>query len=112
MMDTAIKEGLVYLIPEPKSPHGVDVAPDGKYIIISGKLDSHTYVYSWEKIQAAMKAKNFEGKDPYGIPIIGLETALHTQVPLGLGPLHTQYDSAKGVAYTSLYVDSMAARWD
>ena len=27
--------GLVYLIPEPKSPHGVDVTPDGKYIVIS-----------------------------------------------------------------------------
>ncbi len=112
MMDTAIQEGLVYLIPEPKSPHGVDVTPDGDYIVISGKLDSHTYVYSWKKIQAAMAAKNFEGKDPYGIPIIGLQTALHTQVPLGLGPLHTQYDSKKGIAYTSLYVDSMVARWD
>jgi nitrous-oxide reductase len=112
MMDTAVAEGLVYLIPEPKSPHGVDVAPDGKYIVISGKLDSHTYVYSWEKIQAAMKSKNFTGRDPYGIPIIGLETVLHTQVPLGLGPLHTQFDAKPGVAYTSLYVDSMAARWD
>jgi nitrous-oxide reductase len=112
MMDTAIKEGLVYLIPEPKSPHGVDVTPDGDYITISGKLDSHTYVYSWKKIKAAIDAKNFAEKDPYGIPIIDLQTVLHTQVPLGLGPLHTQYDSEKGIAYTSLYVDSMVARWD
>ncbi|MDJ0867606.1 MAG: Sec-dependent nitrous-oxide reductase, partial [Myxococcota bacterium] len=112
MMDTAIEEGLVYLIPEPKSPHGVDVSPDGKYIVISGKLDSHTFVYSWKKIQDAIAAKDFVKKDPYGIPIIALETALHTQVPLGLGPLHTQFDSKPGVAYTSLYVDSMAARWD
>jgi nitrous-oxide reductase len=111
-MDTAVKEGLVYLIPEPKSPHGVDVAPDGKYIVISGKLDSHTYVYSWEKIKAAIDAKSFAGKDPYGIPIIDMKEVLHAQVPLGLGPLHTQYDAAKGIAYTSLYVDSMAARWD
>ena len=41
-----------------------------------------------------------------------MKKALHTQVQLGLGPLHTQYDSVKGVAYTSLYVDSMVARWD
>jgi nitrous-oxide reductase len=112
MMDTAIKEGLVFLIPEPKSPHGVDVTPEGEYITISGKLDSHTYVYSWKKIKAAIDAKNFAGKDPYGLPIIDMKTTLHTQVPLGLGPLHTQYDSKKGIAYTSLYVDSMVARWD
>jgi nitrous-oxide reductase len=112
MMDTAIEEGLVVLIPEPKSPHGVDVSPDGKYIVISGKLDSHTYVYSWNKIKAAIDGKKYEGTDPYGIPIIGLQTVLHKQVPLGLGPLHTQYDAKKGVAYTSLYVDSMVARWD
>ena len=112
MMDTAIKEGLVFLISEPKSPHGVDVTPDGDYVTISGKLDSHTSVYSWKKIKAAIDAKNFMGKDPYGLPIIDLKTALHTQVPLGLGPLHTQYDSKKGIAYTSLYVDSMVARWD
>ncbi len=112
MMDTAAKEGLVYLIPEPKSPHGVDVTPDGRYIVVSGKLDSHTFVYSFDKIQKAIAAGDFAGKDPYGLPIIDMKKALHTQVPLGLGPLHTQFDSKKGIAYTSLYVDSMAARWD
>ena len=111
-LETGIAEGIVFLIPEPKSPHGVDVTPDGNYIVISGKLDSHAYVYSWAKIKAAIDAKNFAGKDPYGLPIIDLKTALHTQVPLGLGPLHTQYDAKKGIAYTSLYVDSMVARWD
>jgi nitrous-oxide reductase len=38
--------------------------------------------------------------------VIGMKDALHVQVPLGLGPLHTQYDSKACVAYTSLYVDS------
>lgn len=108
----AIKEELLYLIPEPKSPHGVDVSPDGKHIIVSGKLDSHAWVYSWDKIQKAMKDKKFEGTDEYGIPIIGLNTALSKSVNVGLGPLHTQYDSKECVVYTSIYVDSMITKWD
>lgn len=111
-MDTAVKEGILFLIPEPKSPHGVDVSPDGKFIIVSGKLDTHASVYSFEKIQAAIQAGRFESKDPYGIPVIGMKDALHTQVQLGLGPLHTQYDSRPCVAYTSMYVDSQIAKWD
>ncbi len=111
-MDVAAKEGVLFLIPEPKSPHGVDVSPDGKFIIVAGKLDSHVTVYSFDKIQAAIKAKKFEGKDPYGLPIIALKDAAHKQVQLGLGPLHTQYDSKKCVVYTSLYVDSMVAKCD
>ncbi len=111
-MDVAVDEGLVYLIPEPKSPHGIDVAPDGEHMVISGKLDSHTYVYSWKKIKKAIDNKDFMDKDPYGIPIIDMKKVLNVQVPLGLGPLHTQYDSVDGVAYTSLYVDSMVARWN
>ncbi|RMG38715.1 MAG: Sec-dependent nitrous-oxide reductase [Gammaproteobacteria bacterium] len=111
-IEQAVAEGLLYLVPEPKSPHGVDVNPTGEYIIVSGKLDSHAWVYSWKKIQDAIKHKKFEGKDPYGIPIIALKDALHTSVQVGLGPLHTQYDAKKCVAYTSIYVDSMVTKWD
>lgn len=111
-MKQAIKEGLLYLVPEPKSPHGVDVNPKGTHIIVSGKLDSHAWVYSWKKIQNAIKNKKFEGKDPYGIPIIAMKDALHTSVQVGLGPLHTQYDSKECVVYTSIYVDSMVTKWD
>ncbi len=111
-IDVAVKEGILFLIPEPKSPHGVDVTPDGKFIIVAGKLDTHVSVFSFEKIMAAIKAGKFEGKDSYGIPVINMQEALHTQVPLGLGPLHTQYDSKPCVAYTSLYVDSQVAKWN
>ena len=111
-IDTAVKEGILFLVPEPKSPHGVDVTPDGKLITVSGKLDTHVSVFSFEKIMAAIKAGKFESKDPYGIPVIGMKDALHTQVQLGLGPLHTQYDSKPCVAYTSLYVDSQVAKWN
>ncbi|MDM8547891.1 Sec-dependent nitrous-oxide reductase [Candidatus Venteria ishoeyi] len=111
-METAVAENMLYLIPEPKSPHGVDVTPDGKKIIISGKLDSHTWVYSFDKLMAAIKAGNFKEKDPYGIPILNMKDTLHTQVQLGLGPLHTQMDAKPCIAFTSLYVDSMIAKWD
>ena len=111
-MDVAAKEGVLFLIPEPKSPHGVDVTPDGKYIVVNGKLDSHNSVYSFAKIMKAIQNKNFTGKDPYGLPILSMKDTLHTQVELGLGPLHTQFDSRKCVAYTSLYVDSQIVKWD
>ena len=112
-MDVSIKEGLLYLIPEPKSPHGVDVDPTtGNYIIVAGKLDSHAWVYSFEKIMKAIDDKNFEGHDKYGIPIISLEDALHGSVEVGLGPLHNQFDDDEGVIYTSIYVDSRVTKWD
>lgn len=111
-IDVAVKEGVLFLIPEPKSPHGCDVSPDGKFIIVSGKLDTHTMVYSFEKIQAAIKANNFEGKDAYGIPIIAMKDSLEKMVEIGLGPLHTQYDSKPCIAYTSVYVDSQVAKWN
>ncbi len=111
-IEVAVKEGILFLIPEPKSPHGCDVTPDGKYISVSGKLDTHTMVYSFEKIQKAIAEKKFEGADPYGIPIISMKDALHQMVEIGLGPLHTQYDSKPCIAYTSVYVDSQVAKWN
>ncbi len=46
-IDVAVKNDALFLVPEPKSPHGVDVSPDGKYIVVCGKLDTHATVYSW-----------------------------------------------------------------
>ena len=111
-IDVAVANNIFFLIPEPKSPHGVDVSPDGKYIVVAGKLDSHAWVYSWDKITKAIAAKNFEGTDDFGIPIISLETALHGSVEVGLGPLHNQYDKEPGIIYTSIYVDSRITKWD
>ena len=111
-IDTAVKEGILYLIPEPKSPHGVDVSPDGKFIIVAGKLDTHASVYSFAKIKALIDAKDFADKDPYGIPILDMKKSLHTQVQVGLGPLHNQFDSTPCVVYTSIYVDSQVTKWN
>jgi len=110
-METAAKEGALFLIPEAKSPHGVDVTPDGKFIIVSGKLDTHATVFSFDKIQAAIAAGKFT-KDDYGIPIIDMAAAMERQVEIGLGPLHTQFDAKPCIAYTSVYVDSVVAKWD
>jgi len=109
-LSTSIERGLLYLVPEPKSPHGVDVTPDGQYLAVSGKLDTHETVYDWSKIEQAIDAKNFEGNDPYGVPIIGFQTALHGQVEIGLGPLHTQWDD-QGNGYTSVFIESAIAKW-
>lgn len=111
-IDVAVANNILFLVPEPKSPHGVDVSPDGKYIVVAGKLDSHAWVYSWDKITKAIADKKFEGTDDFGIPIISLETALHGSVEVGLGPLHNQYDKEPGIIYTSIYVDSRITKWD
>ena len=60
----------------------------------------------------AIRAKKFESRDPYGIPVIAMNDAMERQVQIGLGPLHTQFDSKPCVAYTSVYVDSQVARWN
>lgn len=109
---TAVENNILFLVPEPKSPHGVDVSPDGKYIVVAGKLDSHAWVYSFAKIMKAIKDKNFEGHDKFGIPVISLETALHGSVEVGLGPLHNQFDDEHGIIYTSIYVDSRITKWN
>jgi nitrous-oxide reductase len=110
-LDTANEEGLLHFVPEPKSPHGVDITPDGKEMTVSGKLDTHGTVYSFEKIKGLIDAKDYAGTDPYGVPILPFEKAIRGQVELGLGPLHTQYDD-KGQAYTSLFLESAVAKWD
>ncbi len=111
-MDIAVKNNALFLIPEPKSPHGVDVSPDGEYITVCGKLDTHASVYKWSKIKKLIDNKEYIGKDPYGIPILDMKKSLHGQVELGLGPLHNQYSNVDGEIYTSLYVDSQIVKWN
>jgi nitrous-oxide reductase len=101
--------GLVYLMPCGKSPHGVDVSPDGKYIIGSGKLAGITTAFNFERIQTAIRNKDFTG-DEDGIPVLKYESIKDAEVPVGLGPLHTQF-GPNGMAYTSLFVDSAIASW-
>jgi len=109
-LQTAIDEGILYFVPEPKSPHGVDVTPDGKEMVVSGKLDTHATVYSFEKIKSLIDQKKFAGTDPYGVPILPFEESIRGQAEIGLGPLHTQY-GGDGYAYTSVFLESKVAKW-
>lgn len=109
-LETAAAEGVLYLAPEPRSPHGVDVSPNGAYLTVAGKLDPHVTVFGFDKILKAIAAKDFSGKDRYGVPILKFDSVVAGQVEVGGGPLHTQYDE-KGYAYTSLFVESAVAKW-
>ncbi len=108
-LSTVVSEGLLHFAPEPKSPHGADVTPGGEYVVVSGKLDPHVAVYSFEKIKRAIAAGPTE-TDSYGVPILAFDDVIEAQVEVGLGPLHTVYDN-QGYAYTSLFLDSAVARW-
>ena len=109
-LQTAIDEGLLYFIPEPKSPHGADVDPTGRYVVVGGKLDPHVTIYDFNKIQQAIENQDYEGTDPFGVPILTFDSVVAGQVEVGAGPLHTQFDS-KGHGYTSLFLESAVAKF-
>lgn len=109
MLDPAKVPGIVYFVAIGKSPHGMDVDPSGKWIVAGGKLQPTTTVLNFAKIQAAIAQKDFEG-EARGIPILKYASVVEGEVPVGLGPLHTQYDG-RGNAYTSLFIDSCIVKW-
>jgi nitrous-oxide reductase len=102
--------GLVYYMPTPKSPHGVDVDPTGEYIVAGGKLAAVIPVHSFSKMQKAIADKAFDGED-HGIPVLKYEATMAGEVQNpGLGPLHTEFDD-KGYAYTSMFLSSEIVKW-
>ena len=110
VLDSKEFADICYFIPCPKSPHGCDVSPTGEYIVGSGKLAALIPVFSFDKIQKAIAAKDY-AEDYEGIPVIKYESALYGEVKKpGLGPLHTEFD-AKGNAYTSMFVSSEVVKW-
>lgn len=110
MLDPTTCPGLVYYLPTPKSPHGVDIDPSGEYIVAGGKLASVIPVHSFTKMQKAIADKQFEG-DLSGIPVLKYNATLAGEVQKpGLGPLHTEFDG-KGYAYTSMFISSEVVKW-
>jgi nitrous-oxide reductase len=109
-LPTLIAEKLMYFVPESKSPHGVDLAPGGEYVVVSGKLDPHVSVYSVDKIKKAISEQNFEGKDDFGVPILKYDACIEAHIETGLGPLHSVFDN-QGNGYTSHFLDSTVVKW-
>jgi nitrous-oxide reductase len=109
-MKTAVDEGLLYLIPEPKSPHGADVDPSGRYIVVGGKLDPHVTIFDFNKIQKAIESKDYEKDDVFGIHVLKFDSVVAAQVEVGAGPLHTQFDGM-GHGYTSMFLASAVAKF-
>ena len=71
----------------PKNPHGVNVTPDGRYVIAAGKLSPTVTII-----------------DAHTLKIVA-------EPEVGLGPLHTTFDD-RGNAFTSLFLDSQVVKWN
>jgi nitrous-oxide reductase len=102
--------GMVYYLPTPKSPHGVDVDPTGEFIVAGGKLAAMIPVHSFSRMKKAIEDKAFAA-DVRGIPVLKYEATIAGEVENpGLGPLHTEFDG-KGYAYTSMFLSSEIVKW-
>jgi nitrous-oxide reductase len=110
MLDPKDCPDMIYFMPCPKSPHGVDIDPTGEYIVGGGKLSTVIPVLSFSKMLKAIEGKQYEGESN-GIPVLKYEAVLAGEVQKpGLGPLHTEFDG-KGYAYTSMFVSSEVTKW-
>jgi nitrous-oxide reductase len=93
------KSDIVLRIPVPKNPHGVNISPDGKYAVCSGKVSPTCTVVDLAKIDLAYAGK------------IKPADCIVAEPFIGLGPLHTTFDG-RGNAITSVFIDSTNVKWN
>ncbi len=90
---------LTRYIPVPKSPHGMNTSPNGKYFVANGKLSPTVSIIAIDRLPDLFNDK------------IKPRDAIVAEPELGLGPLHTAFDN-RGYAYTTLFLDSQIVKWD
>ena len=106
----------LFYLPTPKSPHGVDISPDGKYIVAGGKLATVIPVHSFEKFLKATSDKSAVETTIFDIPVLKYEATIAGEVEVVkskhcMGPLHTEFDG-KGFAYTSCFLNNQILKWE
>ncbi|MBT8400949.1 MAG: Sec-dependent nitrous-oxide reductase, partial [Rhodothermia bacterium] len=111
VLEASACENMIYFLPTPKSPHGVDVDPTGEYIAAGGKLATVIPVHSFSKMMNAIENELYETVID-GIPVLQYEEVMAGEVEnAGLGPLHTEFDG-KGYAYTTAFISSEIVKWE
>lgn len=109
VIDPGQVEGVMYYVPLAKSPHGIDVDPTGRWIVGGGKLEPSATVFDFEAFLEAVENEDFEGEER-GVPVVRHDAVAEGLVPVGQGPLHTQFDG-RGHGYTTLFIDSRVAKF-
>jgi nitrous-oxide reductase len=100
----AWKDVEVYAAKVPLNPHGIDISPTGKYILIGGKATTRVTAINFEKVLKAIQEKDFIGEE-FGVKILNPNSVNEASMDIGLGPTHIEFDN-KGFAYIGFFVDS------